>query len=61
MGNYSSEEFLETFGGLPEPGEAYPSDPDALRDRLEEEERDRHEHERNLEAERERDLEARGE
>jgi hypothetical protein len=38
MGWYSSSEWLETFGGPPEPGEAYPDDPDALRDRIEEDE-----------------------
>lgn len=32
MGTYSAEEFLETFGGLPEPGECIP-DFDAIRDR----------------------------
>jgi hypothetical protein len=37
MGTYSYLEYLETFGGPPEPGETYPDDPDALRDMLEEE------------------------
>lgn len=50
MGTYSAAEYLEMFGGLPEPGEAYCSDPDALRDRLEEEAREEVERERNLEA-----------
>lgn len=32
MGTYSSDEYLDTFGGLPEPGETYPADPDTVRD-----------------------------
>ena len=35
MGTYSAGEW--PFGGFPEPGEAHPDDPDALRDRVEEE------------------------
>lgn len=35
MGTYSFTEWLDTFGGLPEPGDSvYPDDPDALRDEL---------------------------
>lgn len=37
MGTYSYDEFLSTFGGPPEPGETYPSDPDALIDAMREE------------------------
>lgn len=36
MGTYSYSEYLETFGGPPEPGETYPDDPDAARNALEE-------------------------
>jgi hypothetical protein len=32
MGTYSSEEFLETFGGLPDRGECFPADPDTALD-----------------------------
>lgn len=41
MGTYSTAEFMEVFGGLPEPGETYPADPDALLDRLREEDEER--------------------
>ncbi len=41
MGTYSFWDYYETFGGLPEPGETYPDDPDALRDMMEEEEIER--------------------
>lgn len=34
MGTYSYSDYLDTFGGPPEPGETYPDDPDALRDAL---------------------------
>lgn len=44
MGTYSYGEYLDTFGGPPEPGETYPDDPDALRDRLREEDMERHAH-----------------
>lgn len=37
MGTYSTQEYLDMFGGLPEPGETYPDDPDAVCDELEEE------------------------
>lgn len=40
MGTYTTSEFMDAFGGLPEPGEAIPDDPDALRDQAEERERD---------------------
>lgn len=40
MGTYDAGEWLETFGGLPEPGEAYPADPDAVRDAYEEAQRE---------------------
>jgi hypothetical protein len=36
MGTYDAQEFLDTFGGLPEPGEAAP-DLDAIRDRRDDE------------------------
>lgn len=36
MGTYSTQDFIDLFGGLPERGEAYP-DPDALRAAQEEE------------------------
>ncbi len=39
MGTYSFGEYLDTFGGMPEPGETYPDDPDTAREALEEEER----------------------
>jgi hypothetical protein len=32
MGTLSFWEHYETFGGMPEPGETYPDDPDAARD-----------------------------
>lgn len=32
MGTYTYGEYLETFGGTPDPGETYPDDPDAARD-----------------------------
>lgn len=35
MGTYDTWTFYETFGGWPERGEAYPSDPDAARDAAE--------------------------
>lgn len=34
MGTYTARDFLDTFGGLPEPGECA-TDPDAVRDELE--------------------------
>ncbi len=51
MGTYSFGEYLDTFGGMPEPGETYPDDPDALRDALEEEARERGEDVDDVEAE----------
>lgn len=36
MGTYSTSEYMDIFGGLPEPGETYPDDPDAVRDAVEE-------------------------
>lgn len=36
MGTYSTQEYLDTFGGMPEPGETYQDDPDAARDAMEE-------------------------
>lgn len=39
MGTYSYDEFVDLFGGPPEPGETYPSDPDALIDAMREERR----------------------
>lgn len=36
MGTYSWQEHVDLFGGLPEPGETYPDDPDALRDQAKE-------------------------
>lgn len=41
MGTYTVSEYLEMYGGLPEPGECVPDDPDAVRDDLEERERER--------------------
>lgn len=32
MGMYSTQEFMDLFGGMPEPGEAYDPDPDRRRD-----------------------------
>jgi hypothetical protein len=32
MGTYSYDEHVAMFGGIPEPGETYPGDPDALLD-----------------------------
>lgn len=40
MGTYDAGEWLEMYGGLPEPGEAYPADPDLVRERAEERERE---------------------
>lgn len=40
MGTYSFGEYLDTFGGMPEPGETYPDDPDALRDEIEDHKHD---------------------
>lgn len=34
MGTYGYGEFLETFGGEPEPGETFPDDPDAVREAM---------------------------
>lgn len=45
MGTYSTQEFIDTFGGLPEPGETYPDDLDAVRDEVRESVREAVEHE----------------
>ena len=47
MGTYTTQEYLDMFGGLPERGETYPDDPDILRDMEEQRDRDEDEERRN--------------